>query len=219
MKKAVILTVFLAMTCFACNRAQTTTIEGRVLTLGTDSPIDHPPVVVELIMTSSGGSMIGGYAVEVLDTVTTDEHGRYSITYDLAKNETYHVVIRENSIQPRYGYIRETYYPITQKAYEINQIRERGGLVHHDIFMAAVGWVEFHILNTNPQPGDEINYNFLGGLRGTHYGATDKKMIVDYVGNTYHNYAYRVTRNGEQTIYSEQVFPIAFDTIQVDIHY
>ena len=207
-----------ALVFSSCDRAQTTTIEGQVRTFGTEDPIKHPPVVVELIeRRSGGGGLIGGSAFDVLDSVRTDEEGNFSVTADLTKNGDYFLAIQERSIKG-HGYIRRSYYP-TVPQLETFRIKDIGGSQTMNIYMDARGWVEFHILNTNPQPGDEISYNFLGGLQGVGFGPVDRRLLVDYVGNRSHNYYYFVTRNGVYTSFQEQVFPIAFDTIQVDIHY
>ena len=218
MKTRILLSILVAITLFSCSRARTTTIEGQVRTFGTEDPIKHPPVVVELIERSSGGGgLIGGPAFDVLDSVRTDENGNFSVTADLTKNGSYFLAVKENSIKG-HGYIRRSYYP-TNPSREQGRITGRGGTIRQNFYMVARAWVEYHILNTNPQPGDEISYNFLGGLQGVGFGPVDKRVIVDYVGNRTHNYYYFVTRNSEYNSYQEQVFPIAFDTIQVDIHY
>ncbi len=214
--QALLILGVIAMT--SCERTQTTTIEGQVRTFGTEDPIKHPPVVVELISTiSGGGGMIGGIAVEVLDSVRTDEDGSFSVTADLTKNGEYFLAVKENSIKG-HGYIRRSYYP-TNPSREQGRIEGRGGTIKQNFYMVARAWVEYHILNTNPQPGDKISYSFGGGLKGVDYGDADRKIVVNYVGNRSYNYYYFVTRNGEYNSYQEQVFPIAFDTIQVDIHF
>ncbi len=178
--QALLILGVIAMT--SCERAQTTTIEGQVRTFGTEDPIKHPPVVVELISTSSGGGgMIGGIAVEVLDSVRTDEDGNFSVTADLTKNGDYFLAVKENSIKG-HGYIRRSYYP-TNPSREQGRIEGRGGTIKQNFYMVARGWVEYHILNTNPQPGDILSFNFLGGLQGVHYGPVDRRLVVDYVGN------------------------------------
>ena len=220
MKKLILflLVSYGSLTLISCDRARTTTVEGQVRTFGTEDPIKHPPVVVELIERSSGGGgLIGGSAFDVLDSVRTDENGNFSVTADLTKNGEYFLAVKESSIKG-HGYIRRSYYP-TNPSREQGRIEGRGGTLRQNFYMVARAWVEFHILNTNPQPGDKISYSFGGGLKGVGYGPVDRRMVVDYVGNRSHNYYFFVTRNGDYNSYQEQVFPIAFDTIQVDIHY
>ena len=218
MKTRTLLSILVAITLFSCNRAQTTTIEGQVRTFGTEDPIKHPPVVVELIeRRSGGGGLIGGSAFDVLDSVRTDEEGNFSVTADLTKNGDYFLAIQERSIKG-HGYIRRSYYP-TVPQLETFRIKEIGGNKTMNIYMEAFGWVEYHIKNIDPQPGDKISYSFGGGLQGVGYGSFDRRIVVDYGGNRMYNYYFFVTRNGDYNSYQEQVFPIAFDTIQVDIHY
>ncbi|MCH8546645.1 MAG: hypothetical protein LAT54_07920, partial [Cryomorphaceae bacterium] len=143
MKRIAFLIGLCAFTFFSCNRAQTTTIEGQVRTFGTEDPIKHPPVVVELITTSSGGGgMIGGIAVEVLDSVRTDEDGNFSVTADLTKNGEYFLAVKESSIKG-HGYIRRSYYP-TVPQLETFRINKIGGTQNMNFYMDARGWVEYH---------------------------------------------------------------------------
>jgi len=152
-----IATLTLASSCKKDNGPFYTTINGQVRTFGTEDPIKHPPVKIKLIERYYPG--VGGYSWRTLDVTRTDSNGFYTLSYDLYKDLEYFLMVEEDQVKTSKGYIPPSNWWRADR-----KITQLGGTYTKHYYLSAYGWVKFHFISENPQPGDEFWYSVGGGV-------------------------------------------------------
>jgi hypothetical protein len=163
MKKTglIFLTSFLlASSC--TKKAKDTTINGQVRTYGTEDPIKHPPVKVQLLEKHPpAGSFGAGSYYTTLTETYTDQDGYYTLSHKLYEDNDYYIAVDPETVTRSVGYYKPT--PGTRDLPE-RRVTRIGGTSTINYYLTAVGWVEFHFISENPLQGDIYGYNLGGGL-------------------------------------------------------
>jgi hypothetical protein len=222
MKGKIFTFVVLSLLLFSqgCKRERIlpTTVMGQVRTYGTEDPIVHPPVRVRLYEQVSLPIMGSSTAYQVITETMTDENQNFVLTADLNKRKKYYLGIDKNTISISHHYLPLTYRDYTNSRPEW-QLQSIGGTVHQNFYMLARGWVNFHFLSENPQPGDRFSYNLSGGAFEVFSGAVDDYRIWDFGGNKERKISLELRRDGVWSNWQEYFFVPAFDTIDIQIRY
>jgi hypothetical protein len=195
-----------------------TTVMGQVRTYGTEDPIVHPPVRVQLLERISSNVWNSADYYEVIDETMTDENQNFVLTADLNNSKRYYLGIDRNTISESHHYLPLAYRSYTHNRQEW-KLQNIGGTVHQNFYMLAKGWVNFHFLSENPQPGDLFSYNLSGGAYELFSGAVDEYRIWDFGGNRERIIALELKRDGVWSNWQEHFFVPAFDTIDIQIRY
>jgi hypothetical protein len=222
MKAKIFTLVVLSLLLFSqgCKRERIlpTTVMGQVRTVGTEDPIVHPPVRVQLLERISSNVWNSADYYEVIDETMTDENQNFVLTADLNNSKRYYLGIDRNTISESHHYL-----PLAYRSYTHNRpewkLQSIGGTVHQNFYMLARGWVNFHFLSENPQPGDLFGYNAGGGASEIFSGAVDIERIIDFAGNSEHRVAFNLKRFGNWNNWQKDIFVPAFDTIDIQIKF
>ena len=160
MKKLIL--IFTALLLFtACNKAKYTVLNGQVRTFGSQEAIQHPPVKVQILHQEFASVGIGGsYTYTPVAETWTDQDGYFTIDADLRKNDSYFLGVDPETVKESYHYASPSYGMID---FSDHLITERGGTFTKNHSLVGYGWVRFHFISTNPQPGDIYGYNLGGG--------------------------------------------------------
>jgi hypothetical protein len=206
------------LSCSKRERILPTTVKGQVRTVGTEDPIVHPPVRVRLYEQVTQPVWNSSIGYIVITEAMTDENQNFVLEADLDDSKKYYLGIDQHTIS-----ISHHYFPLTYRDYTNRrpdwQLQSIGGTVHQNFYMLARGWVNFHFLSENPQPGDLFSYNLSGGAYELFSGAVDEYRIWDFGGNSERIIALELKRNGVWSNWQEHFFVPAFDTIDIQIRY
>ena len=206
---------FSAVMCASCSKsAKDTTIVGKVLTFGTEEIIDHPPVKVQLYRQDHAGCWGCGYSYPVIDEMWTDSSMNFSLNAKLHDDETYFLGVDDYTVHESTGYI-----PPEFKDLDEYQIRFRGGTNRMNYHIVGLGWVRFLINVNSLEPDEYLGINLGGGASERFYGNAQTSRIWDFGGNFNHDIAFTLYKNGEHTLWQDQFFVPAFDTIDYEINY
>jgi hypothetical protein len=213
-----LLLLMFTLSCSKRERILPTTVKGQVRTVGTEDPIVHPPVRVQLLERISTAVWNSADYYEVIDETMTDENQNFVLTADLDESKRYYLGIDRNTISESHHYL-----PLAYRSYTHNRpewkLQSIGGTVHQNFYMLARGWVNFHFLSENPQPGDRYSYSVGGGGYEVFYNSVDVQRIWDFSGNSEHRVVYTIVRNGVGFPREKHFFVPAFDTIDIQIRY
>ena len=206
----------LLLSASACSKstARDTRIYGQVRTYGTEEVMDHPPVKVQLLHERHAGCFLCGYSYHVQDEVWTDSLGRYELRGTLYDDEDYFLAVEESTVRKGRVYIKPEILDL-----ERNRIVRYGGSYEKHYYLTAYGWVRFHILSTDPQPGDIYAFNVGGGASGIFYGSVDEYRLINFGGNRTHPLALSTCLDGTWTNWREDIFVPAFDTLDYEIRF
>jgi hypothetical protein len=99
-------------------------------------------------------------------------------------------------------------------------------IVHHgrennkaDIVLRPQTWLQLHLINEDPQPGDRISVtNILGGVNA-YYGPQNNIYTQSGYGHFKTPFDYYVERNGVVTKYTDTIQLLAHDTAFHEIRY
>ena len=142
-------------------KAKDTTINGQVRTYGTEDPIQHPPVKVQLLEKHPpAGSFGAGSYYTVLTETFTDQQGFYMLSHKLYEDNDYYIAVDPETVTRSLGYYKPTF---SFRDLPERRVTQTGGTSTINYYLTAVGWVEFHFVSENPQPGDIYGYNLGGG--------------------------------------------------------
>lgn len=204
----------------ACKKEQieATTVTGQVRTFGTEDPIIHPSVRVQLLERISTAVWGSADYYEVVDETMTDENQNFTLKGDLDKSKRYYLGIDRETISSEHHYAQLKYRDYTNNNPEW-QLQSIGGTVQQNFYMVARGWVHFHFLSENPQPGDQFSYNLGGGNYELFYGPVDVERIISAGGNMEHKISLELKRDGTWSNWQEYICVPAFDTIEVQIKF
>ena len=208
----------LFLTGSACSKstARDTRIYGQVRTYGTEEVMDHPPVKVQLLHERTPGCFLCFQSYHVQDEVWTDSLGRYELRGTLYEDEDYYLGVEETTVKRHHGYRPPGYSSI---AIPSRRITSLGGSFEKHYYLTAYGWVRFHILSTDPQPGDIYAFNVGGGESGIFYGSVDEYRLINFGGNRTHPLALSTCLDGTWTNWREDIFVPAFDTLDYEIRF
>jgi hypothetical protein len=205
--KLILLAVSLAVLT-ACNKgAEPTTAQGRVTTLGTDTPLAG--IAVTLIEDNYGGGVIGGGNGRYngpLKTVHTDQNGYYRIDHNCYPGTAYWLEF--STAEGHFGPIQKhQVYPGQNNTINMPQI--------------PFAYVRLHIKNVNPYNvydwvGFQLNPGGGGGYQGP---GIDLNTIQKTAGNANSVLYYTWTKNNITSETFDTLFIPAYDTLDYQIFY
>jgi hypothetical protein len=199
----------------ACSKKEKdTTITGQVRTFGTEEAIKHPPVEVVIYERKVSGTFMGGASYTIIASTTTDQNANYSLTAKLHTDKEYYLGVEPKTVNEGYHYIKPEFKDLAER--KINTI---GSSFTKNYFLRAIGWVRFHLVSENPQPGDVFSYNFGSGAYELFYGNVDVTRIWDFGGNRVHPLYFELRRNDIWSNWQENLFVPAFDTIDYQVKF
>ncbi len=195
-------------------KAKGTTIHGQVRTYGTeDAIIQKPPVRVMITERFFPSRALGsGYSYRTLASAWTDSNGNFTLYHKLYEDNDYFLAIDGETIRSRY--ITPSYSSFDREDRRITQV---GGTFTQNYYLTAYGWVRFHFVSSDPQPGDEYWYNLGGGAYEEFNNSVDVYRTWDFGGNINHPIYYGLVRNDEYTSIEKTIFVPAFDTTDMEI--
>lgn len=205
--------VLLLFTITACKKEnRETTIDGRVITYGTETKATNTPLRMGLYRATSAGIFQSGE--ELVQETLTDTNGNYHFTFkpDGSLNYYLRLLTREvarHKIED--GYALQLGYPqqLSGKKQKI------------DFVLYPQAWLKLHFINNGPYfPGDKIRFSLGGGQFFEYYGPVDREDIYKSTGNISFTLYYAVTRNNVVTGFETTIpFIMAFDTTYHLIEY
>lgn len=198
------------------NSAKETTIRGQVQTYGTDDKIDHPSVLMQLVKKDRAGCFGCGSYFVIKDSDWTDENGEFRLTHKLYDSEDYYIKVKESTVKESWGYLVPTHSSIDSPEHRVNQ---RGGILQKNFNLFARGWVRFSLANSVNSGIDRFSYNFGGGAQEQFFGAFNKEVIWSFTGNIDHGLFFGVTSNGIDSLWQDNIFVPAFDTIDYEVRF
>jgi hypothetical protein len=198
-------------------KAKDTSINGQVRTYGTEDPIQHPPVKVQLLEKHPpAGSFGAGSYYTTLTETYTDQDGYYTLSHKLYEDNDYYIAVDPETVTRSRGYYKPTF---SFRDLPERRVTRIGGTSTVNYYLTAVGWVEFHLVSENPQPGDRYTYSVGGGGYEEFFGSVDEYRVWDFGGNMEHDVVYTTVRNGSYYPTREYFFVPAFDTLQYEVKF
>lgn len=218
MSKPTLLLLFAGLILWGCEKSkpQHTTVQGQVRTYGTEEAIRHPPVKVQIVERLPVTTWGSGPTYEPKTEVWSDENARFSLSYELDPEKEYFIAVDESTVRRGRHYLAPTYSSIARDSRKIKSV---GGSLNLNYYLSAYGWVEFHFLSENPQPGDRYAYSLGGGAYEEFFGSVDAYRIWDFAANWEHDIVYTLVRNGEYYPNREYFTPTPFDTIFYEVKF
>jgi hypothetical protein len=197
MKNLIFLSLsFLLSALTSCEKDNTTSIEGKVLEEGTNTPLPNKKIYIY----NTESVFLGSYSEIPIDTILSDSNGNYRWVTD-RKGE----VINLKAIDTRYN---------TKNTATVNPGSNKG----KDLFLIPKAWIRYHIKNVNPFDGsDQIKTGFLGSPL---YGQNiDDSFLIQTIGNKKNFVYWFVTKNKIQKEFRDSVFIKGLDTLDYNINY
>jgi hypothetical protein len=203
-KNPLLITLLLFTSLFfscSCNKPRDgkTTVEGKVLDSTTRKPISGAKVY---LLQKTSECLICGYAGGGKSAIT-DSSGKYLLELEAKEGLSYAVTAEFQ----RYfeGAINESVIP-GKKNRSV------------EILLRPEAYLKLLIKNTSESHSISLNLNWGGGIYLT---GTDIDTILSGIveGNKYNSLVWWVTKDGNQTKFSDSVFTAAFDTIFYQINY
>ncbi len=192
-------------------KAKGTTIYGQVRTYGTqDAIIQKAPVRVMIVEKTYSGVWGGGYTYTPLASTWTDSSGNFTLYHKLYEGNDYFLAVDQETVGNKYV------WP-TNVDGESRRITQVGGTHNKHYYLTAYGWVRFHFVSSNSQPGDSYSYNLGGGAFEVFYGPVDEYRIWDFGGNIEHEISLEMVENGVYSNWQIPFFVPAFDTTDMEI--
>jgi hypothetical protein len=220
MKGKIFTFVVLSLLLFSqgCKRERIlpTTVMGQVRTYGTEDPIVHPPVRVQLLERISSNVWNSADYYEVIDETMTDENQNFVLTADLNNSKRYYLGIDRNTISESHHYLPLAYRSYTHNRQEW-KLQNIGGTVRQNFYMLAKGWVNFHFQIENILPFDRFAYSVGGGGYEEFYGPFNGSRLWDFAGNKDNSIALGLITSDGDTNWRKHFFVPAFDTIDIQI--
>jgi hypothetical protein len=208
MKTHNLLLLAIALTALtACKKdALPTSAQGRVTTLGTETPLAG--IAVTLIEDNYGGGVLGGNGGYngPIKTVHTDQDGYYRIDHACNPSTAYWVEFE--TAQGHFGPIqKQTVYPGQNNTINMKQI--------------PFAYVRLHIKNVNPHNVyDKLNIVLdPGGYWGYQGPGIDEIAIRRTAGNGDASLYYSVRKNNVLSSFYYTLYIPAYDTLDYQIFY
>ena len=197
----------------ACKKEHPRTVlQGRIYTQNHNTIIMDPqgtPYNGFVVLTVRRAFSTPNGVADILDTLVVYPPFEYywEITEPQDPIDKYYGVVVESSV-PQHA--RPSGYTIVHHGRENKQA---------DIILPPQTWLQLHLINEDPQPGDRITLdNILGGLN-TYYGAQDNVYIQGGYGHFKLPFQYGVEINGVVTLYNDTIQLLAHDTAFYEIRY
>jgi hypothetical protein len=218
MKTAIYPLMFsLLIVATSCKKeAKQTTINGQVRTYGTEHAITHSPVRVQIVEQVYSGDFMSGFYYPVVTEAYCSREGNFSLTCDLFEDRDYYITVDHNTVERQQGYIKPSHSYINKPERRITNV---GGTINQNYYLSAIGWVKFHLISENPQPGDDYWISVGGGGYEVFEDSVNDFITWDFSGNKHHNIYYGIYRNGEYFNYSERIFVPAYMAITHQIKF
>lgn len=208
MKFQLILFCFLCTTIFSCNKGKGEfVLTGQIQDETFDQPLSG--ATVKLYQVPVGTSQL-----TLIGSQSTDLDGKYHFTFSRDKMEKYILKVSKNNY---FDMERSIYF--SSLTLEEENIRNYG--------TTAKAWVKIHLLNQNPQLGDQLIYIKQQGKSeceecctgGTHYfnGAIDTTFYCINDGNTTYSFLYSISGTSNSAILDVITSP--FDTAEIYLPY
>ena len=181
---------------FACKKKMTTTvIQGVVIDELSQKGIPYASITIYEI----NPNVPGAFGTKYFAQKKTDALGNFSFNFDMDEAKTYSIDAYSNMYNSVSG---QTPIPFEENNYRF--------LLH------PIGFVKFHIKNTNPY--DKNDYFFMNDsvLKGM---LVDTLLVFSNASNTSDRTNYTYIKNNQTTNSYKTVNLTAFDTILVDINY
>ena len=181
---------------------------GKVVEKGTKKPVKGAKVYLR-----NCTCVIGGCNCSTIDSLTTDDTGRYDFTYKFNgfKGRSFDIVVRVPN-----GFLPEN-SPIALAPTTHDN-------VNYDIEIQPTAWIKIHVKNATPfDEFDEvwISGGWSGGSHDHIYRGNSVDVIFkkEVIGNDSLGVAWSVTKNNINTFYIKKMLSVAHDTIKFEILY
>lgn len=195
--------------------AKDTTINGQVRTYGTEDPIKHPPVKVQLLEKHPPAAAGGGSYYTTLTEAYTDQKGYYTLSHKLYEDNDYYIAVDPETVTRSLGYYKPTFGTRDTPERRVTRI---GGTSTLNYYLTAVGWVEFHFFNINGN--SRFSYSVGGGGYEQFFNPPYEIVRTwDFGGNLEHTIYMGKTRNGLDSVWNEVIYVPAFDTLKYEVKY
>ena len=217
MKNTILILGIVALFLASCTKsAKETTINGQVRTYGTEDPIKHPPVKVQLLEKHPpAGSFGAGSYYTTLTETYTDQDGYYTLSHKLYEDNDYYIAVDPETVTRSKGYYKPT--PGTKDLPE-RRVTRIGGTSTINYYLTAVGWVEFHFINT--RSNSRFSYSVGGGGYEQFFNPPYEIVRTwDFGGNLEHTIYMGKTKNGVDSVWNEVIYVPAFDTLIYEVEY
>jgi hypothetical protein len=217
MKTNILIICLLLTALVACKKEYPRTVlQGRVITQNHNTIIMDPqgtpynqPIVLTIRRAWSLSS-VGGVAL-IIDTVVLYPPYEYywEITEEMNELDEYYAAVIESSV-PQHA------KPTTSKLSTVHHGRENN---QADIVLEPRTWLQLHLINEDPQPGDRITLDNILGGGVTYYGPQNNIYTQSGYGHFKTPFTYAVERNGVVTFYVDTIQLLAHDTTFHEIRY
>ncbi len=236
-----VLGIALSYSCKKEGKMVQTTINGTLLTNGTNDKIkisaEIPHPTVKLYEQKDGPDIYANGYKEIA-SVTVDDNARYSFSMELNEQNTYFIGFRN---------LDTTIYISSPDSWSVHDETKRFNYItpgtsnNINLYCLAKSWVRPRFINTNPDPNNNDVFQYImglscdncssGGIPPIFHGLTDSTL--NWVGKTWSgtykygvqkpSYAHKVngklTRNGVTRDTSIIYTVPPFDTTVVEIRY
>ncbi len=192
----------LATVFVACEKepAIKTTVYGRVVTYGTSDYPSDTLLPVELVETTGGSGL--GVGEIVRQTKYTDDLGNFSFSFTAGNRQDLFWVRVPHTHTPPMHYDMSTHGGFNVPVGKVSNV---------NIVLKPVAWIELHVRNVNPKPGDILFVNW-GGFPPEFHGMADDTVILSGGGNSNIPISLTLYRDGNWNNFKDTVFLPAFDT-------
>ena len=205
-KTILIIALFVAF--ISCSKEdRRTSVEGRVITFGTETKATNEPLRIGLYRTIVGTGL--GAGEELVEETVTDTNGFYQFSFKPEGNSSYYLQLITRSVANYHDY----------SGFHLQL--ERGIKQKKDYVLHPHAWVKLRLINNGPHfPGDRITYD-LGAQGGMQlFGPVNHEGVYLVFGNSKCTVTCTVFRDEEVTQFKSVVpFVAAFDTVSHVIEY
>ena len=201
---------------FACHKDPLSAIPddqarmyGKILEKGTKKPVKGAKVFLR----NCSCIPFGGCACSVIDSVTTDDTGKYTFTYkyDGFSGSSFDIFIKV----PK-GFLAEnSAIALAPTTHDI---------VNLDIDIQALAWIKIHLKNNKPFDMYDKAWISGGWSGGSHdniyYGKdVDVLFVKEVIGNDSLGVGWSITKNNNNVFFTKRMFPTGRDTTKFEILY
>jgi hypothetical protein len=199
----------------ACKKEHPRTVlQGRVYTQNHNTIImdkEGTPYNGFVVLTVRRAFSSPNGVADILDTLVVYPPFEYywEITEPQDLIDKYYGVVVQSSV-PQHAWPTIQNLPIVHHGRENNQA---------DIVLRPQTWLQLHLINEDPQPGDRITMDNILGGGVTYYGPQNNIYTQSGYGHFKTPFTYAVERNGVVTFYVDTIQLLAHDTTFHEIRY
>jgi len=210
MKTNTILWILLLTALAACKKEYPRTVlQGRVITQNHNSIImdaNGTPYNQPIVLT-----IRKDWSWTILDTLVLYPPYEYywEITEPFDPVDRYYTTVIQSTV-PQHAWPTLQNLPLVYHGRENNQA---------DIVLEPRTWLQLHLINEDPQPGDRITMDNILGGGVTYYGPQNNIYTQSGYGHFKTPFTYAVERNGVVTFYVDTIQLLAHDTTFHEIRY